>query len=477
MTVTKREKRRIVVVGGGITGLTAAFYLQREAKKHNLLIEIILIEASFRLGGKIQTLRKDGFIIEQGPESFFDQSGSVRKLAADLNIENDMVRHNNGQTYVAVGAELYPIPSGILLGRAPEVSSFITSGIISLTGKMRAIGDLVLPKTAEKDDEPIGDFFRRRFGKEVVENLVEPLLAGTFAGDIDHLSIRAMFPEFFELEQQHRSLLLGFKKNGKKLYPNIIGEKAYYETFHNGLETLVEALEEQLAETTILRGMRVERVEKNSDETLTVHINNGKPIEGDALIMTTPFNVAKEAFKEAEFMEELPNMNYASIATVTMAFTHEQIKKYKEAMSFYVSRNSDYVITTCTWSNRKWDNVAPDGYDLLRVYIGRVGDEAIVELSDCEIEKTVLQDLSRILGIEDKPLFTTVTRWKQGMPQYTVGHDERLQKMQDDIMTNYPNVQLAGSSYDGISVPDCVAQGKQAAEKIMTHLFAPTNAQ
>ena len=471
MIVTNRKKRRIVVVGGGITGLSAAFYLQQEAKKNNLPIEIIVIEASLRLGGKIQTLRKDGFIIERGPESFFDQSGSVRNLAADLGIEDEIVRHNTGQAYVAVGGELYPIPSGILLGGAPEVSSFITSGLISLTGKIRAIGDLLLPKSPEKEDEPIGDFFRRRFGKEVVENLVEPLLAGTFAGDIDHLSIQAMFPQFFQLEKEHRSLLLGLKKNGKHLYPHVIGEEAYYESFQNGLETLIEVLEEQLATCRILKGVRVESIDKALDGTMTVYVNNGEPIQADSIIMTSPFNVAKEAFKAHNLMQHLPNMNYATIATVTMAFKREQIEKYKDAMSFFVSRNSDFVITSCTWSNRKWDNVAPDGYDLLRIYIGRVGDEAVVELSDTEIEKTVLQDLCRLLGIKDKPLTTVVTRWKQGMPQYTVGHEKRLHTMQEELMQQFPYVQLAGSSYEGISVPECVAQGKEAAESMLTKLF------
>ncbi|WP_042476644.1 protoporphyrinogen oxidase [Bacillus ndiopicus] len=471
MKVTKRKKRRIVVVGGGITGLSAAFYLQQEAKKYNLPIEIILIEASLRLGGKIQTLRKDGFIIERGPESFFDQSGSVRSLAVDLGIEDEIVRHNTGQTYVAVGGELYPIPSSILLGGAPEVSSLITSGLISLTGKIRAIGDLLLPKSPEKEDEPIGDFFRRRFGKEVVENLVEPLLAGTFAGDIDHLSIQAMFPQFFQLEKEHRSLLLGLKKNGKHLYPHVIGEQAYYETFQNGLEALVEAIEEQLDVCTILKGVRVESIDKGSDGSLSIRVNNGEPIQADSIIMTSPFNVAKEVFKAHDLMQDLPNMSYATIATVTMAFKREQIEKYKDAMSFFVSRNSDFVITSCTWSNRKWDNVAPDDYDLLRVYIGRVGDEAVVELSDTEIEKTVLQDLSRLLGIQDKPIFTVVTRWKQGMPQYTVGHEQRLHTMQEELMQQFPSVQLAGSSYEGISVPECVAQGKEAAQNVLAKLF------
>lgn len=463
------KRRKVVVVGGGITGLTAAFYLQQEAKLNNLPIDVVLIEASLRLGGKIHTLRKDGFIIERGPESFFDQSGSVRSLASDLGIEQHIVHHNIGQTYVAVGGNLYPIPSNLLFGGSPEVSSFLTTGLISLSGKIRAAGDLVLPKSPAHDDEPIGDFFRRRFGKEVVENLVEPLLAGTFAGDIDHLSIQSMFPQFYQMEKEHRSLLLGLKKSKIGMYSNAVGGPGSYETFQNGLETLVETLEDQLAPSKILKGVKVESIEKLPDETMRIHLNNIEPIQADAIIITTPFNTAKNAFKAYDFMQNVPNMNCATIATVTMAFEEGHIEKYKDAMNFFVSRNSDFSITSCTLSNHKWNNVAPEGYDLLRVYIGRVGDEAIVELSDSEIEKTVRNDLERALGLHEAPLFTVVTRWKQSMPQYTVGHEKRLNSVKQEMGKEFPKVQLAGSSYEGISVPDCVTQGKQAAMQMLSN--------
>ena len=465
------KRRKVVVVGGGITGLTAAFYLQQKAKLNNLPIDVVLIEASLRLGGKIQTLRKDGFIIERGPESFFDQSGSVRKLANYLGIQHEMVHHNIGQTYVAVGGDLYPIPSNLLFGGSPVVSSFLTTGLISLSGKIRAAGDLVLPKSLAHDDEPIGDFFRRRFGKEVVENLVEPLLAGTFAGDIDHLSIQSMFPQIFQLGKEHRSLLLGLKKSEMGMYSSDDGEPAFYETFRNGLETLVEVLEEQLTPSKILKGVKVESIEKLPDDTMRIQLNNIEPIQADAIIMTIPFNTAKSVFKEIDVMQNVPNMSFATIATVTMAFEEGYIEKYKDAMNFFVSRNSDFSITSCTLSNHKWNNVAPKGYDLLRVYIGRVGDEAIVELSDTEIEKIVRQDLERALGLHEAPLFTVVTRWKQSMPQYTVGHVSRLQSVRQELEKEFPLVQLAGSSYEGISVPDCIAQGKQAAVKLLNDLF------
>lgn len=475
------KRRKVVVIGGGITGLTAAFYLQKEAQQHDIPIDVVLIEASLRVGGKIQTLRKDGFIIERGPESFFDSCSSVRTLARDLQIEHKLVQNHHGHSYVAIGSALHSIPSNLLFGGSPKVSSFITSSLLSVSGKIRAAGDLFLPKAVGEMDEPIGDFFRRRFGKEVVENLVEPVLAGTFAGDIDHLSMQSMFPRFYQLEKEHRSLIFGMKKSGKGIYAieNNKGTEQgqlHYESFQNGLETLVETLEQQLIPNSILKGVKVENIEKLSDNTLQINVNSIAPIHADAVIMTTPFNTAKSIFRDYGVMQNLPNMNYATIATVTMAFKQGQISKYKDALNFFVSRNSDLAITSCTWNNRKWDNVAPEGYDLLRVYIGRVGDESIVELSDSEIEKIVIQDLQKAINLQSKPLFTVVARWKQSMPQYTVGHEIRLAELKKQFDEQFPQVQLIGSSYEGISVPDCVAQGKEAAKQVVKQLFAEVHA-
>nr|MBO2506640.1 protoporphyrinogen oxidase [Bacilli bacterium] len=466
MRVTNRKK--IAVIGGGITGLTAAFYLEKCARDHHLPLDVVLIESSLRLGGKIQTLRKDGFIIERGPESFIDHENSMAELAKHLGIEEAVVNNKKGQTYVAVGGHLYPIPNGILFGGSPIVPSLLTTGIVSLSGKFRAAGDLVLPKTREDKDEPIGDFFRRRFGKEVVENLVEPLLAGTFAGDIDRLSIQSMFPEIYELEKQYRSLIYGMKKTHFSFLSN---QMKGYQTFKNGLETLVEKLEEQLPSKTVLKGVKVESIDKLQDGTFQIYFNNISPIKCHAVIVTTSLNEAKNMFNHYGIFDEIQDMNYATIATVTMAFEKVNCQNYDDAISFYFARNNDISITTCTWSNHKWENVAPEGYDLLRTYIGRVGDEAIVELSDADIEKTVLHDLEKSLGINQKPVFTIVSRWKQSMPQYTVGHENRLEKMREILKKDFPHVKLAGSSYEGISVPDCVLQGRQAAEEITAELF------
>ncbi|MFJ7952271.1 protoporphyrinogen oxidase [Lysinibacillus sp. NPDC096418] len=469
-----QKRRKVVVVGGGITGLTAAFYMQKEARAKELPVDIVLVESSLRLGGKIQTMRKDGFIIERGPESFFDRHNDVYALAKDLGIENELITSNAGPTYIAVGSQLYPIPGSLMSGEAPHISPFITSGLFSLSGKIRAAGDIVLPRSAQNDDQSLGGFFRRRFGTEVVENLVEPLLAGTFAGDIEQMSMYSTFPQLFDLEQKHRSLLVGMKKSGANFLSNdrVVKDKGVFQTFSNGLETIVEKLEESLLPGTVLKGVKVEEIERGKDNTVQVIFNNFTQIKADAVIVATPFNVTQQIFSKQNLLTELKTMKAASIATVTMAFKKEQLGDL-DALSFFVSRNSDFTITSCTWSNRKWPNTTPVDYVLLRSYIGRVGDEAIVALSDSEIEKTVLQDLKKTIGVDGAPVETIVSRWKNAMPQYTVGHEEKIARVKQELQEHFPTVKLSGSSYEGISIPECVKQGQTVAYEILSELFEP----
>jgi len=209
-------RKKVAIVGGGITGLSVAFYLQSEIKKNHLPIDVVLIEAKPRLGGKIETIKRDGFIIERGPDSFLERKKSATQLAKDVGLGDYLVNNDVGQSFVLVGDKLHPIPKGAVMGVPTNIASFATSGLFSLTGKLRASFDLFLPKKKVDGDQSLGGFFGRRLGSEVVENLIEPLLSGIYAGDIYNLSLLAIFPHFYEIEQKHRSLILGMAKQAQK---------------------------------------------------------------------------------------------------------------------------------------------------------------------------------------------------------------------------------------------------------------------
>lgn len=477
MSQMKVERKKVVIVGGGITGLAAAFYMQREAHEQNLPLDLVLIEASGRLGGKIQTVRKDGFVIERGPDSFLIRKKSVGQFAKDVGIEKELVRNATGQAYVLVNEVLHPIPGGSVMGIPTEISPFLKTGLFTLSGKLRAAGDFVLPRSTIKGDQALGGFFRRRFGNEIVENLIEPLLSGVYAGDIDQMSLESTFPQFYEVEKKYRSLILGMKKTRTKQLPqkNSHSEKAtgVFHTLRNGLESLVEAVEQQLDEGVIRKGIRLDQIEKIGDTTRSrLILSNGEKIDADAVIITTGHTMARQLFRPYQLLQTLDEMHTTSVATVALAFPEEAVIQDKEGTGFLVARSSDCSITACTWTHRKWPTSTPEGKVLLRAFVGRVGEEAIVDLPDEKIEEIVLGDLKRIITLKGKPDFSVVTRFKKDRPQYRVGHKDRISTAKQELAEAFPMVRLAGASYEGVGLPDCVDQGKAATTEVLEKLFS-----
>ncbi|EIM05465.1 protoporphyrinogen oxidase [Planococcus antarcticus DSM 14505] len=463
---------KVIVVGGGITGLSAAYYLQKQAIEQGLEIEITLIEVAHRLGGNIQTLHKDGFVIERGPDSFVSRKNSIQQLAKELEIEDRLVQSAPGKTYVAVENNLYPIPVGSVMGVPTNFGSFLTSGISSWFGKARALGDFVLPASTTVEDQPLGKFLRRRFGNELVENLIEPLFSGVFAGDIDRLSLTATFPELLKTEQQHRSLIRGLKKNRISDYRAFNTEKkGMFQTFEGGLETLVRTLEVELENCTILKGVKVEKLERQNDQA-KLRLNNGATITADGVIFALPHVKLLPIFEPLGLLRGLKEMPSTSIATVSIAFPEGAVKPVQDCMGFVVARNSDFTITACSAAHLKWPSLTPPGKTMYRSFIGRVGDEAVVELSDQEIVKAVLEDLHKLLDIQANPEFTVVSRMKEAMPQYIVGHVERVALAKKELLEALPMVQIAGGSFEGFGLPACVDQGKAAANQLIERFTA-----
>lgn len=463
------QRKKVVIIGGGITGLSAAFYLQKEAREKGLPLDVLLVEASNRLGGKIETIRRDGFVIERGPDSFLIRKKSMGILAADVGVADELVRNATGQAYIYTGGALHPIPGGSVMGIPTEMGPFLKTDLFSFTGKLRAAGDFILPRSAVEGDQSLGKFFRRRLGDEVVENLIEPLLSGVYAGNIDEMSLHSTYPQFAAVEKKHRSLIRGMKKASATQKPGAKREGAFH-TFRNGLETLVEAIENKLDPNTVLKGVRLEAIERTGEKTLLT-LSNGDEIEADAVIMTTGHAVASKIFAPHRLLQNLGEIPTTSVATVALAFPEEAIVQEKEGTGFLVAESSGYSITACTWTHRKWPTSTPEGKVLIRAFVGRADDETIVDLPDEEIESIVLADLSRLIEIKGKPDFTVITRWKEDRPQYRVGHKERITQARQELREKFPQVKLAGASYEGVGLPDCVDQGKAAVQEVLEELF------
>lgn len=466
-------KQKIVVVGGGITGLTAAYTIQKESLQQKLDLDITLIESSHRLGGKIQTAQKEGFVIEKGPDSFLERKQSMARLISEVGLADRLVANATGQSFILMNDKLHPMPGGAIMGIPTQIRPFMTTDLVSMTGKLRAGADFVLPRSKERGDQSLGRFFRRRLGNEIVENLIEPLLSGIYAGDIDQISLMSTFPQFHKMEQDHRSLITGIKKTNPAAAKPKKPKKSMFLTLTSGLQSLIDALEEYLDQTAILKGVKVESIEENAQgpHRYSLKMNSGELLEADSIIFSVPHFVASSIFQKHHLLTEFKDVPATSVATVAMAFPQEAVSGVPDGTGFVVSRNSDYTITACTWTHNKWPHTTPEGKVLLRCYVGRSGDEAVVDLADDQIEEIVLNDLNNIMGVSAKPEFTIVTRWKNAMPQYTVGHKQRLAKVRSELEADFPGVYLAGGSYDGIGLPDCIDQGESAAAQAIMHLL------
>ncbi|GAB6442685.1 MULTISPECIES: protoporphyrinogen oxidase [Bacillus] len=464
-------RKKVVIIGGGITGLTTMYNLQKDICDNNLPIDTLLIEASGKLGGKIQTVRKDGFTIERGPDSFLARKESAARLARELGLGDELVNNKAGQSFILVNNRLHKMPIGSMMGIPTQITPFLFSGLFSPIGKLRAGFDLLMPRSKPVSDQSLGHFFRHRLGNEVVENLIEPLLSGIYAGDIDEMSLMSTFPQMYQIEQKHRSISLGMRTLAPK---KEISEpkKGIFQTVKTGLESIVESLEMKMHEGTIIKGTRIEKIAKLAKlgDGYTITLSNGKEIEADAVVVATSHKVLPSMFAQYKQFRFFRNIPSTSVANVAMAFPKSAIQRDIDGTGFVVSRNSDYTITACTWTHKKWPHTTPEGKMLLRCYVGRPGDEAVVEQTEEELVQLVLEDLRKTMDITEDPEFTVVSRWKEAMPQYTVGHNERMKKLTTFMEKELPGIYLAGSSYAGSGLPDCIDQGERAAKRVLSHL-------
>lgn len=466
----------IAIIGGGISGLSTAFYARKFSRERGLPVQITLLERSDNVGGKIKTLRKDGFVIEKGPDSFLARKLPIVDLTRDLGIEEQFVATNPQakKTYVVHGGKLHRLPPGLALGVPTSMLPFVKSGLISPLGKARAAMDLILPKRQGTDDESLGGFLTRRLGREVLDRIAEPLLAGIYAGDTFALSLQATFPQFQAIEQKSRSLILGMKASRAnsaevKGLPSV-AKNSMFLSYRNGLTTIVEALIESLRDsgTNIVTGAKVEGIARRKEGGYDLILGDGQPpVTADAVIVALPAYAAADLLSPLADVSELDAIRYVSVANIIMAFDRSRIDNPLDGSGFVVPRKEGRTITACTWTSSKWGHTSPDGKVLLRCYVGRAGDEAVVDLPDEEIIARVRRDIGELMGVTAEPLFYEITRLHRSMPQYPVGHLQSVDRLRKRLADQLPRVLLTGAAYEGVGLPDCIRQGRDTAKQVV----------
>lgn len=464
--------KKIVIIGGGIAGLAAAYRIQRELTENRAPVECVLLEGANRLGGKIRTERFDGFIVEGGPDSFISQKPWAIELCKQLGIGDRLVGTNPEQTatYVYTDNTLCPMPDGLSLMIPTKFLPFMTSPLFSLPGKLRMGMDLLAPKKADADDESLASFIRRRLGEECLKKMAEPMLAGIYAADPEKMSIKATFPMFFQTEQKHRSLILGMLAR-KRTAPAKTNSYSLFMTLKNGLGEMVETLVEKSPAVAFRTAVKVDAVARTGNgqgRGWRLALAGGETLEADAVILAPPANIAAQLLRDTapQITKLLNRIHYVSTATVTLAYRKDGFSHPLNGFGFVVPRAEKRSIMACTWTSTKFPRRAPEDFVLIRCFVGGALQEALAERDAESIAAFVQDDLRHIMGIREKPVFCRVYSNRKANVQYHVGHETLIGEVHRELQ-NHPGLYLAGSAYTGIGVPDCILNGTRAAESAL----------
>ena len=459
----------IAIIGGGIAGLTTAYYLQKQARENNIdNLTITLIESAEQVGGKINTDTSDGFVIEGGPDSFITQKPWALQLAREIGLEDEIVGTNDDRrkVYILRKGKLYEMPDGLMLVVPTKFMPFVKSRLISWMGKLRMGMDLFIKPRKEDTDESLADFMRRRLGNEALEVLGEPMLAGIHVSDAETLSLKATFPRFHDIERKYGSLTKGMIAARKNRPPTKGKKMSMFVTMKGGLQRFANAIADTLDDVNIITGQKVHTVQEHVENGYIVALEDGTNLQADHVILATPSYIAANLLddKHSELKDMLNAIRYVNTATISLGYEASTFDHPLDGFGFVIPRTEPTKLLACTWTSTKFNHRAPDNHVLLRVFVGGPRRQEHVELDDDTLIQMVRDELKTIMGITATPTITRVFRWVKSNPQYDVGHLDRVGRMEALCPDG---IYLTGSAYRGVGLPDCTHQGQLMAEKVI----------
>jgi protoporphyrinogen/coproporphyrinogen III oxidase len=462
---------RLVVVGGGLSGLATAHRAVELAREQGRALDLTLLEAADRLGGTIQTERREGFLVECGPDSFLSEKPWALALCRRLGVEDRLVRTDDRfrRTFVVVRGRLHPLPEGFQLLAPTRLGPFMSSRLFSWPGKLRMACELLLPRGGHPD-ESLGAFVRRRLGREALERVAQPLVAGIYTADPDELSLQATMPRFPEMERRERSLIWALWRAARAAPVQHAASGARWSlfvTFADGMEELVRVLATRLPPGAVRLKERVVSIGREDGEWRVATVGGGVTV-ADAVIVSSEAHQAARLLRYldpglAHLLDDIP---YASSATVTLAYRRADIRHPLDGFGFVVPRVERRPIIAATFSSVKYAGRAPEGHALLRVFLGGALNESILTGDDAALLAMARAELADLLGATAEPLWSRVARHPRAMPQYHVGHLTRVETIERTV-ARYPGLRLAGGAYRGVGIADCVHSGEEAARVLL----------
>ncbi|HET9283544.1 MAG TPA: protoporphyrinogen oxidase [Candidatus Angelobacter sp.] len=460
--------KRVAIIGGGIAGLSAAYYLEK-AKQNGARLDWVLFEKSDRLGGVIETEQRDGFVLEAGPDSFLTAKPDAARLCAELGLADQLISSNDKdrKTYILVKGQLVPIPQGLEFMVPTRIWPMVTTPLFSFGTKLRMARELFSARRDETADESVGEFVRRHFGQEMVDRVAEPLLAGVYGGNAERLSVRAVLPRFAEMERDNGSLVRATlkakaKRPGGKPQP-------LFTSLKNGMQQMVDALVNSLPKSLLRLGQK-NLLLRSVNEDWQVE-NGGIQEKFQAVLLAVPALAAAEILRQfhPDLIEGLRKIEYTSSVAVALAYENIRLPA---GHGFLVPRSEGRKLMACTFVHKKFPYRVPDGKQLLRCFFSSSRLADLLSYSDDDFEIMAQQELKDILGISSQPIFARTFRWDRAMAQYETGHLERVVAM-EKIMGDMPGFHIIGNSFHGIGVPDCIKSARLAVERITSYASQP----
>ncbi|MDQ3654377.1 MAG: protoporphyrinogen oxidase [Chloroflexota bacterium] len=470
-------RRRIAIVGAGISGLACAIRLHAIDPE----LEIVVYERDRRVGGKILTERTGGFTIEAGPDAFLASKRGGLSFSRLLGLEDRLISPipENRRSYVLNRGKLVPLPQG-LSGLVPtELKPMLQSRILSPAGKLRMAMDLAIRPRTAIGDESLASFIRRRMGTEMYERMIEPLLSGIYAGDGERLSLAATFPQLRASELTHGGVIKGALAQKQERSSRTAAQtpRTGFLSFEGGMSELVDRALEVVTRNggRVLYGAGCERVQcgmAGPGYRLTIAQPGGEVVESfDGVVLAVPAWAAAPLLTDVapDAGVELERIEHVSNALIVIAFPESQLSRPLNGYGYIVPRAERRDVMAMTWISSKWDGRAPQGQVLLRAFVGRAGQGAALEGDDESLVQLTLKELKDVLGFDVVPSMTRVYRWDRGMPQYNMGHIDRVDRI-DAEMARLPGIELAGNYLRGVGIPDCVVSGETAAANLVADL-------
>src|ERR1022692_1031758 len=463
--------KRIAIIGGGISGLSAAYTLE-EKRQSGTPVQYVLYESSPRLGGVLVTDHVDGCILEAGPDSFLTEKPWAADLCRKIGLGDQLIGSNDvdRKTYILTKGKLVVLPDGLMFMVPTKIIPTVLSPLFSVRTKLRMAAEWFHPPRKADEDETVGEMVQRHYGAEMVELLADPLLSGVYGGEASQLSVRAVLPRFADMEAKHGSLGRAMLSARVKMAKAAKAPaKPLFSSLKEGMQQMVDALVARLDAPSLNTSAPVQSVIRQ-DHGWTISAGY-QTDHFDAVIIATPTRAAAVVLEavDSNLSHELSQINYSSSVTVTLGYDEKVRRSLPPGFGFLVPRTEGRRMLAATFVHNKFPHRAPDNRALVRCFLGGARDEQVLELSEDEILNIVRDELSQIIGLKAEPLFARVYKWKSAMAQYSVGHLERLQRI-EALRQNLPGLALAGNGYSGIGVPDCVRSGAEAAGKILAEM-------